>query len=490
MLKRKIFTIFFAIFLLFSTFDLSLTGYAAFSPSFEVYSEGVYMVNLDTDTVVMSKNPDKKLYPASTAKIMTCLVALENVRDFNAKVECPYECFDEFSWNYEPFDPNFVDASTADIQPLQENVTYNDCLYALMLASGCEAGNILAYNVGNGSREKFIKMMNDTAEKIGCENTHFTNAHGLFEENNYTTARDMYLITRYAMDKYPGFMRICGTYEYQMPPNDLYPEGYTITHTNAMMRETHDYYDPNVKGIKTGSIYEYQLKKNGEWGDVIPGFCSLVTSAEKNGYRYLLVTMQSPYENAEGERGLHYSDHKKLYEWAFDEFEYMKIIDKGEFVTEVDVLKGLEANKVRIVTTDDFYMLLPKDLNKTAVQQEPRKDPEIVLPFVAPVEKELYFGELELKFNDETVATIPLVTENEVVLDVIEDYKEKLTDILKSPQFITSVIVLALLIVTYAVARTVRRKKKRKAAEMERRRKIQMSPRGGSNRNNGSGKRK
>lgn len=470
MLKLKNFTIFFAIFLLFSTFAPTLTGYAAFSVPFELYSEGVYMVNLDTDIVVMSKNPDKKLYPASTVKIMACLVALENIKDFNAKVECPYECFDEF-WGD---NPNYYDASTAGIAPLQENVTYNDCLYGLMLASGCEAANILAYNLGGGDIDKFIKMMNDTADKIGCTGTHFANTHGLFNENSYTTAKDLYLITRYALDNYPGFMKICNTYEYDMPANGDYPDGITVTHTNAMMRESSDYYYEGVKGIKTGSISTYNLKKNGEWGEDIPGFCSLVTCAERGGYSYLIVTLQAPYTNAGGETGVtHFEDHKKLYDWAFDEFEYSKIIGANEQVMQVDVSKGLEADKVGIITTEDFFTLMPKSLDKTSIQQiKPT-----IEPFVAPVEKGLSVGELELRLNGETLAKIPLVTENEVVLDVIEDYKEKLVNILKSPQFIAIVIVLVALIITYAVARTLHKKKKRKLAEMERRRKIQMAPR-------------
>lgn len=474
MLKLKNYTIFFAIILLFSTFAPTLTGYAAFSVPFELYSEGVYMVNLDTDIVVMSKNPDKKLYPASTAKIMTCLVALENVKDFGAKVECPYECFNEFSWLYEPFDPNFVDASTAEIQPLQENVTYTDCLYALMLASGCEAGNIIAYNVADGDMKKFVKMMNETADKIGCTNTNFTNSHGLFEENNYTTARDLYLITKYAIDNYPGFMKICNTYEYEMPPNEKYPDGYTITHTCAMMRETSDNYYAAAKGIKTGSIYDYYLKRNGEWSEEpLDGFCSLVTSAEKNGYNYLLVTLQSPYTDSEGNGGTHYRDHKKLYDWAFDEFEYSKIIGANELVMQVDVSMGLEADKVGIVTTEDFFTLMPKSLDRSSIQQiKPT-----VEPFIAPVAKGLPVGELELRLNGETLTKIPLVTENEVILDVVEEYKEKATNILTSPHFITCVIVLVLLIITYAVAHNIHKKKKRKAAEMERRRKIQMAPR-------------
>ncbi len=428
------------------------------------------MVNLDTDIVVMSKNPDKKMYPASTAKIMTCLVALENIKDFGAKVECPYECFNEFYGD----NPNYYGASTAGIEPLQENVTYNDCLYGLMLSSGCEAANILAYNICDGDIDEFIQLMNETADKIGCTGTHFANTHGLFNENCYTTPRDMYLITKYALDNYPGFIKICNTYEYEMPVNETNPDGYTITHTNAMMRETSDYYYQGVKGIKTGSINCYNLKKNGEWGEDIEGFCSLVTTAERNGYSYLIVTLQSPYANSEGETGVtHFEDHKKLYDWAFDVFEYSQIIGANEQVMQVDVSKGLEADKVGIVTTKDFYTLMPKTLDKSSIQ---RIKP-VIEPFVAPVEKGVPVGELELRLNGETLAKIPLVTENEVVLDVIEDYKEKLINILKSPQFIAIVIVLVALIITYAVARTLHKKKKRRIAEMERRRKIRMAPR-------------
>lgn len=475
MFKLKNFTIFFAIFLLFSTFAPRLTGYAAFNPGFDVYSKGVYMVNIDRDTVVMSKNADEKLYPASTAKIMTCLVALENIKDFKATVECPYECFNEFYGE----NPNFYGVSTAGIEPLQKNITYNDCLYGLMLASGCEAANILAYNIGDGDMKAFIKMMNDTAKKIGCKNTNFTNAHGLFEEDNYTTAHDLYLITRYAMDHYPGFMRICSTYEYIMPPNSENPNGYPITHTNLMMRKTSELYYEGVSGIKTGSIPNYNIKVDGkwDWDNEIPGFCSLVTSAEKDGETYLIVTLEAPFRNSEGETGSHYSDHKKLYDWAFNEFEYAKIIGKNQQIMQVDVEKGLETDKVGIVTTEDYFMLLPKSIDKSSIQQV---KPSIE-PFTAPVEKGKSVGVLELKLNGETLTSIPLVTENNVELDIIEDYKEKLVNILTSPQFITSMIVLVILIIAFVTARTISKRKKEKAAELQRRRKIQMAPRSNNN---------
>ena len=373
----------------------------------DVYSEGVYMVNLETDTVVASKNPDKQLYPASTTKIMTCLVALENVKDMSAKVECPYDCFDEFFGE----NPNFYDAATAGIEPLQDNLTYTDCLYGLMIASGCDAGNVIAYNVGNGDIEKFVNMMNDTAKKIGCTNTHFSNPHGLFEEDNVTTAHDLYLITRYAMDKYPDFMKICTAYEYEMPENEQFPEGYTITQSNALMNEDSEFYRKEVKGIKTGSIYSYCLMKDGEWDldNEILGFTSLVSSAEKNSLSYLLVTLQSPYTNEDGERGMHFTDHNALYDKVFGEYEVAKLIEQNKPVAEIEVFGG-EAETVELTTAADFSTIIPKSLEISSIGRKITKPEQLA----APVKKGQLAGYLELTLDGETFAVLELTAANDV----------------------------------------------------------------------------
>ena len=479
MKKTKLFTIFCTIILIFSTFGTNLTASAVFSPAFDLYSEGVYMVNLDTGIVVASKNPDKKLYPASTTKIMTCLVALENIKDFNQKVECPYECYNEFSWSDEYYNPNFVGASNAAIEPLQDNITYQDCLYALMLRSGCEAANIIAYNI-SGSLEKFTDLMNETAKKIGCKNTHFSNAHGLFDENNYTTAYDLYLITRYAMDKYPGFMKICGTYEYDMPANDSNPEGYTIYTTNRMMDTESQFYDAGVSGIKTGSMSDYILKKNGEWDEDNPvsGFCSLVTSCEKNGYKYLLVTLQAPWTDKDGNEGIpSFSDHQKLYDWAYSEFERKQIIGKNQQIMEVDVEMGKDTDKVGIVTTEDYYTLIPKSLDNTAIQQIT----PTIEPFTAPVSKGESVGDLVLKLDGETLATIPLVTENDVALDKVAKFKDRIKTVMGSPGVVASIVILGVMIVAFAISKAVSKRALAAGEDMQRRRKIQMAP---QNKNN------
>ncbi|MCH5204417.1 MAG: D-alanyl-D-alanine carboxypeptidase [Oscillospiraceae bacterium] len=415
------------------------------------------MVNLNTNIIVCSKNPDERLVPASITKIMTALVCFEKVSDFSQIVECPYVCFDEF-WGT---NKNFWGASTADIQTKQDNLTYTDCLYALMLRSGCEAANIIAYNVA-GDIPTFVDMMNETAAKIGCTNTHFTNAHGLYEKDNYTSARDMYLITRYAMDTYPGFMKICETVSYEMPANRTNPNGYTVYHTNQMMRTNTDYYYEGVKGIKTGSINEYfEQNSEGKWEKVeTRGTRTLVSVCEKDGYSYLLVTLAPFYAEDGTSPNYPYIDQKALYDWAFSEFEYAKVIGKNEFVMTVPVDLALDMDEVGIVTNGEYYTLLPKMEGAESIIQKIRPEVE---PMSAEngIEKGVYVGDMKVVMGNEVVATIPLVTERYVAVDQNELYRRRIGTVLSSAPFKISVGAVILLIIAVIVIRIIVKTKKK-----------------------------
>ena len=476
MRKVKKIALILSIILLYTVFAGSLSASAAFKPKFTLHSEGVYMVNTDTDIVVVSKNADKKMYPASTTKIMTCLVALEEVKDFNAYVYCPYAAYNEFSGS----NPNFGGGvSNADIQPLQNNLTYMDALYALMVRSACEAANIIAYNVGGESIENFVRMMNEKAAAIGCRNTHFSNPHGLFDENNYTTPYDMYLITKYAIDNYPRFMDICDTYSYEMPPNENNPDGYLIAHTNKMMQPTSEYYYEGVHGIKTGSIDRYYYKNEDgtfNYDNVEYGSRALVTTAEKDGFHYIIVSMGAPYCNPDGtstETLLSFTDHINLYDWAFNEFEYALVINKNEQISQIEVDKGKNADKVGLIVTENFYTLLPKSLDTSTIQKICTKNAE---ELEAPVEKGAEMGMLELRLNGETLTKMKLVTEKHIDLDMAEYYKEKIMNVIETPQFVAIVILLVVLIILFIITSSIRNSHNRRVAEMQRRRKIGMAP--------------
>lgn len=284
-------------------------------PPPELYSRSVYMYDMNNDALIYKLNENEKLPPASILKIMTCLLVLENVSELDKKVEVPQKAFDEFTNG----DPNTDNAADAGIQPGQTNLTYLDALYALMVASGCEAGNILAYNVSSETGKPFIDMMNAEARRLGCVNTNFTNAHGLYEPDNLTSAYDMFLITKYALENFPLFAKICAETSYIMPPNEKYPPGYKIGTANKLLRDKDDnpHYYPYATGIKSGSINEY-FDPDGTRRD---GFNTLVTVAEKDGAKFMVVTLGAPfYDYSGGERKrafLNYDDHIALYEWAF-----------------------------------------------------------------------------------------------------------------------------------------------------------------------------
>ena len=162
--------------------DKDVTAAASEAPA--VTATAALLISPDSDMVLYEKNADKKRYPASTTKIMTALLTLENVKDLNETVTAEQGDFAKVT----------ADSSNADIK-VGETVRVIDLLYALMLPSANEAAYMLARHVG-GTSEHFVDMMNEKAKELGCTNTHFNNPHGLQDVNHYTTAHDMALIVQ------------------------------------------------------------------------------------------------------------------------------------------------------------------------------------------------------------------------------------------------------------------------------------------------------
>lgn len=154
------------------------------------------LIDGDSGKVLYEKNADEKTYPASTTKIMTAIITLETLRKHNSPIEQIVEV---------PDVAEGVEGSSLYLKA-GEKISIEDLLYGLMLVSGNDAAVALAEIIG-GSEENFVKMMNEKAQTLGCRGTHFTNASGLFDEEHYTTARDMAAIGFEAM-KYPLFRKI------------------------------------------------------------------------------------------------------------------------------------------------------------------------------------------------------------------------------------------------------------------------------------------
>ena len=203
----------------------------------EPYGKSAILMEPDTGAILYSNNPDEKLYPASITKILTGLLAVENLN-----------LSDTITITREMTDSVPSDAAKQGISP-GEVITVKDCIYSLMLRSNADMAVALAYAVA-GSEEAFAKMMTERAKSIGPENTNFVNSTGLHDANHFTTARDMALITKEAISN-PTFSAIWGTEEYTMSATNM-EESFTIWNRHDMLVSGRANYYQYAIGGKTG----------------------------------------------------------------------------------------------------------------------------------------------------------------------------------------------------------------------------------------------
>ena len=259
-------------------------------------SEIALAADLTNDKIIYEQNADQITAPASLTKIVTALIALEKYGDIlgSTYVTVPEEALRPF------------EGTIASVVPLKagESVTLKDLLYCTLLPSACDAANVIAYYYGNGNPQIFIDQMNRYVERLGCQHTHFVNSHGLDSPEQTTTAKDMYLIAKAAINT-QEFMEIAEHTSYTISKNgpDDPPRVYS---TIILMRSDSPYYFPYAKGIKTGSTSQ-------------AGRC-LITTAEKDGQSFLIITMKAPYNSLDTETEKILAaqiDSLHLLQWAF-----------------------------------------------------------------------------------------------------------------------------------------------------------------------------
>ncbi len=420
-----------------------------FTPNFTINSECAVLINLDKDITVYEKNPTKKVYPASLTKIMTAMIVLDHVKDLdNTSFEAPLVVFDEL----------YGQGASAVGFSRGEIATVTDLMYSMLMYSACESAGILAYNVGGESIPNFVSMMNDKAKEIGCTGTNFVNPHGLFDANQYTNARDMALIAKYAVENYPKLVEIASTVEYTMGATNYQPEGWaTIYHTNKMLSPGSDYYYQYARGLKTGTLDECGR--------------NLVSTARKDGNNYLLVTIGAPLKDADGNTvNGQFDDHKNIYEWAFSNFTYKKIVSTEQEITELPVLMGENNDHVLLVPSQDFSTLWPSTLDvsnlKADINTKDFTDENGAV--TAPIEKGQKMGTYTLSLSGEVLCTMDLIAKESVELSQL-DY-----NIMKAKAFLDSfwfrlavgiaVSLIAAYTIIYAVASSKRRKKMKRVS--------------------------
>mgnify|MGYP000925125192 CR=1 FL=1 len=210
-------------------------------------SPNAILIRLKDHTVLLQKNSGEKIYPASMTKIMTAIVAIENLHSMNKGVKLTNSAFQGL---YR------ADASMAGFLP-GEQVTAMDLIYGALLPSGAECCMGLAYEIA-GSEQNFVKMMNKKAAELGMKNTHFENVTGLQNENHFTTAKDMAVLLSYAL-KNDTFRKIFTSSSHSTAPTNKHPNGITFYSTMFQELKAQSLMNGKILGGKTGYTEEAGL---------------------------------------------------------------------------------------------------------------------------------------------------------------------------------------------------------------------------------------
>ena len=216
-------------------------------PLDKLNSPNAILIRLKDHTILMQKNSEEKIYPASLTKMMTAIVAIENLPDLKEQIKLTDSMFQGL---YE------VDASMAGFQP-GERVKAIDLLYGVMLPSGAECCIGLADEIA-GSEQEFVRMMNQKAADLGMDNTHFDNATGLHDENHYTTVKDLSILLSYAL-RNDTFHEIFTSSRHSTSPTNKHPGGITFYSTMFEELNNQNIIGGEILGGKTGYTDEAGL---------------------------------------------------------------------------------------------------------------------------------------------------------------------------------------------------------------------------------------
>ncbi len=294
---------------------------------FEMYSENMILYNLNDKVVINEKNSNERTSIASLTKIMTLIVAIEQIDDIKEKVTLDTVIFEGLKE---------ANASVAGFK-VGQVVTYEDLLYGVFLPSGADATNALAYNLTDGI-DNYVELMNKKALELNLKNTHFVNTSGLDIENHYSTVSDVSKILLYSLEN-KTFKKIFETKQYLTSDKSL-----TFYSTMQKLLNVYNIDADFLIGGKTGYTYD-------------AGLClASVAYDSKNDINYMLVTTKAPITTKE----LAVKDAKTIYEHYFDNYKYYNLSENKDLTFKTTSVKEKEITiklpEYNVYMKNDFDM--------------------------------------------------------------------------------------------------------------------------------------
>ena len=313
----------------------------------DISSPSALLMDYSSGKILYEKNINEKRYPASLTKIMTAIIVLENC-ELSDTATVSYDAVMSLSSGY----------VTANLQ-IGEELTVEQLLYVLMVGSSNDAAIVLAEHV-SGSVEKFADLMNEKAKELGCTSTNFVNPNGAHDENHYSTAYDLALMARYAMQN-ETFRTLVSTTSYTLPITNKYDrEDRIFRTTNSLLHlDTSDradnYYYQYATGIKTGFT--------------TPAGNCLIASANKNNLELITVVLGA----GQTKDGLsqRYLDTLSLFDYGYSTYTLKQIINKGGIIQTLNIKNATrKTKKVEAVVANDVYALMKQADKNSAVLPE------------------------------------------------------------------------------------------------------------------------
>lgn len=421
-----------------------------------LYGESAIVIDNESGEVLFSKDARVRMYPASTTKIMTLLLAIETGWDFGMTVTVPAEAGQIAN-----------DSSTVPVYE-GEVTTFGDLLYGMMLKSGNDAANAIAVIV-SGSLPAFVEKMNNRAAELGCVGTHFANAHGYHDENHYSTAYDLALITQEAL-KHDVIREIIATESYVMNASPREP--FQINTSNSMILPNSVYYYEDCIGVKTGTHSK-------------AGMC-FVGAAEKDGLTLVTVTLNCASDDAK------WTDTKRLLDYGFTRYtsytlEQMFELSSSRLLTtrvsnaaEDDPMGGVLEMKITQVSDPSYVRMIQtgsEEARERAITDFAQRAQIMLMNnLTAPITEGEFVGSFSYTAQDGRVITASLIAGRSIEAQpertTIYDVFPFLTAF-QNPLVLMLIAVLILLIavlIVYSSAKRRRRERRRRELYEQRRR--------------------
>ena len=411
---------------LFVSFQIPTLSFASEVP--DLTSGAYILMDMKTGQVLTEKNSDHQWSPASTTKIMTALIALEN-SSLDKEMTATQTAINSVDiYNY----------VTAGIKP-GEKIKLKSLLDMMLVTSANEAGYVIAENVSpDGTVAGFVKMMDDKAKELGLKGTHFSNPCGIEDQDHYSTAGDLAILGREAM-KNEAFRAIVGETEIAMPDTNLrkgsdWNTSY-LSFTNKLLTSHSKYYS-KVTGVKTGFTD-------------LAGRCLVSSAVNPDGMELLAVVLGADsYDTL-------FSESQSLLEYGFANFGIQDVVKTGKYIDRSEVVDAVDGNKVELVTDGDIRHILP--LDSEALSRDLTLKKTLSEPFKAPIVKGQVMGSMEYFYKNESIGLVNIIANNAVEKTTFAQIRDKYMEVVNDKRFTLGLKILGCLIIFLIVLRLILR---------------------------------